>query len=100
MAAAGAFSFSAVVFEAALNVALPTLMTEFQVGTATIQWITSGYLLTLTIVIPAFSWLKSRFPLRRLFVAAVVLFIAGALACGLALTFPVLSAAAFRLCRQ
>lgn len=43
MAAAGAFSFSAVVFETALNVALPTLMTEFQVGTATIQWITSGY---------------------------------------------------------
>ena len=97
MAAAGAFSFSAVVFETTLNVALPTLMTEFQVGTATIQWITSGYLLTLAIVIPAFSWLKSRFPLRRLFVAAVVLFIAGALACGLAPTFPVLSAAAFRL---
>ena len=93
MAAAGAFSFSAVVFETALNVALPTLMTEFQVGTAT-------YLLTLAIVIPAFPWLKSRFPLRRLFVAVVVLFIAGTLACGLAPTFPVLSAAAFRLCRQ
>lgn len=92
MAAAGSMSFAAVVFETALNVALPTLMEEFSVGTATIQWSTSGYLLMLSVVIPTFPWLKSRFPLRRLFLVAVVLFIAGTLLCGCAPAFPVLLA--------
>ena len=72
--AAGSLSFSAVVFETALNVALPALMEEFSVDTATIQWITSGYLLMLSVMIPTFSFLKARFPLKRLFIAAVLLF--------------------------
>ena len=92
IAAAGNLSFCAVVFETALNVALPALMEEFGVGTATIQWITSGYLLTLAIMIPLFPYLKRRFPLRRLFLAAVALFLAGTLACGLAPAFAVLLA--------
>lgn len=90
--AAGSLSFCAVVFETAMNVALPSLMAEFGVGTSTIQWITSGYLLMLSVVIPAFAFLKVRFPLRRLFVTAVALFIAGTVACGTAPVFWVLLA--------
>lgn len=92
MVAAGSLSFSAVVFETAMNVAMPTLMSEFGVGTATVQWITSGYLLTLAACIPTFSFLKARFPMRALFVTAVALFTAGALASGLAPAFWVLLA--------
>lgn len=92
MLAAGSLSFSAVVFETAMNVALPALMEEFGVGTATIQWITSGYLLMLSVTIPVFPWLKSRFPLRSLFGCAVALFVVGTLACGFAPSFPVLLA--------
>lgn len=92
IAAAGSLSFCAVVFETALNVALPALMDEFGVGTATIQWITSGYLLMLAIMIPVFPYLKRRFPLRRLFVVAVALFLTGTLACGLAPAFALLLA--------
>lgn len=88
--AAGSLSFCAVVFETAMNVALPSLMTEFGVGTSTIQWITSGYLLMLSVVIPAFAFLKACFPLRRLFVTAVMLFIVGTVACGMAPAFWVL----------
>lgn len=90
--AAGSLSFCAVVFETAMNVALPALMEEFAVDTATIQWITSGYLLMLSVMIPTFSYLKSSFPLRRLFVAAVLLFLVGTLACAAAPAFPVLLA--------
>ena len=88
--AAGSLSFSAVVFETALNVALPALMEEFSVDTATIQWITSGYLLMLSVMIPTFSFLKARFPLKRLFIAAVLLFLCGTLLCAFAPMFPVL----------
>ncbi|WP_158095311.1 DHA2 family efflux MFS transporter permease subunit [Collinsella sp. An2] len=88
--AAGSLSFSAVVFETAMNVALPALMEEFAVDTATIQWITSGYLLMLSVMIPTFSFLKARFRSRRLFIAAVGLFLAGTLFCAAAPAFPVL----------
>ena len=43
--AAGIMSFSGVVVETAMNVTFPTLMKEFQVGTSTVQWITTVNLL-------------------------------------------------------
>lgn len=45
--AAGIMSFSGVVVETAMNVTFPTLMEEFSIGTSTVQWITTGYLLIL-----------------------------------------------------
>ena len=51
--AAGIMSFSGVVVETAMNVTLPTLMKEFGIGTSTVQWITTGYLLILAVIIPA-----------------------------------------------
>ena len=75
--AAGLMSFSGVVVETAMNVTFPTLMEEFGVGTSTVQWITTGYLLVLAMIIPASSYLKQRFPTKTLFVAAVSLFLTG-----------------------
>lgn len=43
--ACGIISFSGVVAETAMNITFPTLMAEFGVDTATVQWITTGYLL-------------------------------------------------------
>ena len=51
--AAGIMSFSGVVVETAMNVTFPTLMEEFGIGTSTVQWITTGYLLILAMIIPA-----------------------------------------------
>ena len=59
--ATGIMSFSGVVVETAMNVTFPALMEEFSVTTATVQWITTGYLLMLALVIPASSYLKRRF---------------------------------------
>ena len=50
--AAGIMSFSGVVVETAMNVTFPTLMEEFGIGTSTVQWITTGYLLILAMIIP------------------------------------------------
>ena len=88
--AAGIMSFSGVVVETAMNVTFPTLMNEFQVGTSTVQWITTGYLLILSVVIPASSWLKRRFRTKALFLTANILFIVGTILCASAPTFALL----------
>ena len=90
--AAGIMSFAGVVVETAMNVTFPTLMGEFGVDTATVQWITTGYLLVLSIVIPTSSYLRRRFTLRTLFVAGAACFLTGTLAAALAPSFAVLLA--------
>ncbi len=45
--------------------------------TATVQWITTGYLLMLALVIPASSYLKRRFAMKALFLTAALLFLLG-----------------------
>lgn len=90
--AAGIMSFSGVVVETAMNVTFPTLMKEFGVGTSTVQWITTGYLLVLAVIIPASSYLKKRFTTKTLFITAVSLFIIGTIMAAAAPAFTVLLA--------
>lgn len=90
--AAGIMSFSGVVVETAMNVTFPTLMGEFGVDTATVQWITTGYLLVLSLIIPLSSHLKRRFPLKTLFVGAACAFLTGTLMAALSPSFAVLLA--------
>lgn len=87
--AAGIMSFSGVVVETAMNVTFPTLMEEFGIGTSTVQWITTGYLLVLAVIIPASSYLKKRFTTKALFVTAVCLFIIGTVMAAAAPAFSV-----------
>lgn len=75
--AAGMMSFSGVVVETAMNVTFPALMEEFQISTSVVQWITTGYLLVLAVIIPTSSYLKRRFPMKTLFITAITLFIIG-----------------------
>lgn len=88
--ATGLMSFSGVVVETAMNVTFPSLMKEFGVGTSIVQWITTGYLLILSMIIPASSWLKRRFTTKRLFVTAITLFIIGTVMCASAPVFALL----------
>lgn len=90
--ATGLMSFTGVVIETAMNVTFPTLMKEFGVGTSMVQWITTGYLLVLAIVIPSSSYLKKRFTNKNLFIAAIALFITGTLLSAVAPAFSFLLA--------
>lgn len=56
--ASGSLAFCAIVFETSTNVAIPVMMSELGVDTATIQWITSAYLLVLSVTIPVFPVLQ------------------------------------------
>ena len=83
-------SFCGVVSETAMNVTFPTLMNEFGIGTSTVQWITTGYLLILSLVITLSSYLKRNCSQRTLFLTAISSFIIATAACCLAPNFTVL----------
>lgn len=67
-----------------VNVALHTLQHEFRASVTTIQWVSTGYLLALAMVIPITGWAIERFGARNSWVAALVLFIGGSVLCGIA----------------
>lgn len=77
--AAGLLSFCGVIVETAMNITFPVLMRQFSINTATVQWLTTAYLLVVAIIVPISAFLKRRFPTKGLFVTANLLFIAGLL---------------------
>jgi EmrB/QacA subfamily drug resistance transporter len=66
------------------NVAIPTLSEEFTASTTTIEWVITGYLLSLATFIPVSGWLGDRFGTKRMFMLALGLFTTASLLCGLA----------------
>ncbi len=75
--ATGLMSFTGVVVETAMNVTFPTLMREFGVNLSTVQWITTGYLLILAIIIPSSAFLKKKFTSKKIFITANLIFLTG-----------------------
>jgi EmrB/QacA subfamily drug resistance transporter len=78
-----------------VNVALQTLSQELHVGLGDVQWVATGYLLALAVVIPLTGWMSERFGARRVWLTSVILFVGGSVLCGLAWDLP--SLVAFRV---
>lgn len=78
--------------ETIMGVALPVLMTDLQVEASVGQWLTAGFLLTMSVVIPVTGFLIRRVPTRTLFATAMLLFSAGTLLAAVAPGFGVLLA--------
>src|SRR5438128_12674087 len=60
-----------------VNVAIPTLGRDFHTSISTIQWVMTGYLLAFASVIPLTGWATERFGTRWVWIAALLVFIAG-----------------------
>lgn len=88
--ATGLMSFSGVLVATAMNVAFPTLMKQFGLATNTVQWMTSIYLLAISVIVPLSAVLKSSFKTKQLFVTANLLFFVGLLLDALAPNFAIL----------
>ena len=86
-------AFVVILNETIMSVALPVLMTDLGVSASVGQWLTAGFLLTLSVVIPITGFLINRYHTRTLFTAAMGLFSAGTLLAAVAPGFPVLLAA-------
>jgi EmrB/QacA subfamily drug resistance transporter len=67
-----------------VNVALPTLGRELGVANVTLEWVVTGYLLSLAVFIPASGWLGDRFGTKRIFLLALSVFLVGSALCGIA----------------
>ena len=76
--------------ETALNMAFVQLGNDFGKDTSTIQWLTTGYLLTLGVLVPISSILMQKFTTRQLFTASLLFSIAGTLIAALSPVFEVL----------
>lgn len=83
-------AFVVILNETAMNVALATIMVDLQVTERTAQWLTTGFMLTMAVVIPTTGWLLQRFSTRQAFTLAMSLFSLGTLVCALAFAFPLL----------
>src|SRR5262245_27368996 len=66
-----------------VNVALPTLGREFGTSIATIQWVTTAYLLAFASVIPLTGWAGQRLGVKELWLLSLGLFTLGSLLAGL-----------------
>ncbi|GEN48210.1 MFS transporter [Ligilactobacillus pobuzihii] len=88
--AAAMLSFLGILVETSLNVAFPTLTKEFNVTLGTMQWVTSGYLLMVTIIMSTTGFLTKKFNTRSLFTVAIIFNLLGTLMCATAQVFPVL----------
>ena len=67
-----------------VNVALETLGRELHSSVSDIQWVVTGYMLSLAAVIPVTGWAARRFGAKRIYLISLVLFTAGSALCGMA----------------
>lgn len=69
--------FVAILNETLLNVALSKIMEDIGVAPGTAQWLTTGYLLVIGVLIPITAYLIQKFTTRGLFLTAMGLFTIG-----------------------
>ncbi|EHS55771.1 multidrug-efflux transporter [Paenibacillus sp. Aloe-11] len=74
-------AFISILNQTLLNVAIPHLMNDFNVSATTVQWLSTGYMLTNGILIPITAFLIESFGTRALFISAMGLFTAGSVVC-------------------
>ncbi len=75
-----------------LNVALPTIMADFDKDYATVQWLATGYMLVSGVLIPVSAFLITKFKNRHLFITSMVLFTVGTAMAAFAPNFELLLA--------
>jgi EmrB/QacA subfamily drug resistance transporter len=85
-------SFMSILDTTMVNVAVPTFVRSFRTSLSNVQWVTTGYILALAVVIPLTRWAADRFGTKRVWLVSVLLFTLGSLLCGLSWSLPTLIA--------
>jgi EmrB/QacA subfamily drug resistance transporter len=76
-----------------VNTAIPAMAANLQVPPLSLKAVVASYILSLAVFIPISGWMADRFGTRRVFFAAVTVFTAASMLCGLSLNAPMLVAA-------
>ena len=87
-------AFAPILDTTMLTIAVHTLVVDLHTDVATIQWVSTAYLLALVVSIPLCGWLDARLGGRRTWLAALAVFAAGSALC--ALSWSPMSLVAFR----
>ncbi|WP_054697192.1 DHA2 family efflux MFS transporter permease subunit [Syntrophomonas palmitatica] len=77
-------TFMSVMDGTIVNVSLPKMISVFNSSTTDAQWIVTAYMLTLGIVMPISGYLGDRFGYKRVYSAALLVFVIGSFLCGAA----------------
>ena len=73
-----------------LNVALSSLMDIFGVKPATVQWLSTGFMLVNGVLVPITAFLMKRFTTRQLFISSMFFLFIGSVLCACAMNFGML----------
>ncbi|WP_300561457.1 MDR family MFS transporter [Companilactobacillus sp.] len=84
---AGTFTMS--ISQSSLSTAYPTLMKFFGVSAPTIQWLTTGFMLIMCIMMPISPWLLNNISFKNLFLSVVAIFGIGTFVIIVAPNFPI-----------
>ena len=76
-------TFMAVLDSTIVNVSLPKIMSSFGVGLSTIEWVITGYMLSMAVMLPTSGWLADKFGYKKVYFWGLFLFSLGSLLCGL-----------------
>src|SRR3954470_4833578 len=90
MAALLVAGFVGIFRETALNVAFGEFSQVFNIGATTVQWLATGYFLTLGILIPVTGILMQKFTTRQMFMTSIILSLVGTILAASAPAFGVL----------
>ena len=83
-------TFVVILNETIMNVALQRLMVDLRVDAPTVQWLSTGFMLTMAVVIPTTGFILQRLSTRAVFLLAMGLFSGGTATGGAAPGFEVL----------
>ncbi|GIN58508.1 MDR family MFS transporter [Lederbergia ruris] len=83
-------AFFAILNETLLNIALTTLMKEFGITLPTVQWMATGFMLVMGVVIPVSALLLQWFTTRQLFLGTMIVFTIGTAISAIAPNFSIL----------
>ena len=75
-----------------INVALPRIMADFQIGHTDVQWLSTAFLASMTVGMLVNAWCLSRFGLKNTYRGALLVFLCASAAGGLAPSFETLIA--------
>lgn len=70
-------SFVIILMQTSLGTALPALMTAFNVDSATVQWLTTIFLMVNGIMVPVSAYMTTRIPTKYLYLTALAVYILG-----------------------
>ncbi|NLS37481.1 MFS transporter [Fructobacillus tropaeoli] len=72
-------SFTMSISQSTMTTAYPILMKQFGINAANVQWVTSGFMVAMTLVMPLSPWLLDNIPLKKLLNLIVGVFLVGTL---------------------